>query len=97
MTPIWIDGQDRLGHHDHSLLTTFTSHLEAVGSGRLFGNARVAVASMGTTHALSMLMIRVALPRAHRIREGPHVAYATFYAGNWVRCMRLPILVVGSK
>jgi hypothetical protein len=30
MTPMRIDRQDRLGHHDHSLLTTFTSHLEAV-------------------------------------------------------------------
>ena len=30
MTPMRRGGQDRLGHHDHSCLTTFTSHLEAV-------------------------------------------------------------------
>jgi hypothetical protein len=39
MTPMRIGGQDRLGHHDHSLLTTFTSHLEAVGSRAWFGKA----------------------------------------------------------
>jgi hypothetical protein len=32
-------GQERLGHHDHSCRTTFTSHLEAVGSRPLFGTA----------------------------------------------------------
>src|SRR5262245_14920912 len=35
MTPMRIGGQDRLGHHDHSILTTFTSHLEAGGWTRL--------------------------------------------------------------
>ena len=35
MTPMRRGGQDRLGHHDHSCLTTFTSHLEAVGSSAL--------------------------------------------------------------
>jgi hypothetical protein len=39
MTPMRRGGQDRLGHHDHSCLTTFTSHLEAVGgSARLCKN-----------------------------------------------------------
>jgi hypothetical protein len=37
MTPMRGGGQDRLGHHDHSWLTTFTSHLEAVGCSRLLG------------------------------------------------------------
>jgi hypothetical protein len=40
MTPMRIDRQDRLGHHDHSLLTTFTSHLEAVSCKALFGIVR---------------------------------------------------------
>jgi hypothetical protein len=31
------------------------------------------------------------------IGQCPHVAQATLYAGNWVRCMRLPMLVLGSK
>ena len=30
MTPMRRGGQDRLGHQDHSCLTTFTSHLQAV-------------------------------------------------------------------
>jgi hypothetical protein len=32
-----IGGQDHLGHTGHSMLVTFTSHLEAVGCSRLFG------------------------------------------------------------
>src|SRR5919197_2055836 len=32
MTPMRRGGQESLGRHDHSCLTTFTSHLEAVGS-----------------------------------------------------------------
>ena len=39
MTPMRRGGQARLGHCDHSCLTTFTSHLEAVGSMPLFGDA----------------------------------------------------------
>jgi hypothetical protein len=31
MTPMRRGGQDRLGHHDHSCLATFTSHPQAVG------------------------------------------------------------------
>jgi hypothetical protein len=52
---------------------------------------------MDTAGALIMVTIGVALPRARRIWEGRRVAHATFYPGNWVRCIRLPMLVVGSK
>jgi hypothetical protein len=37
MTPMRRGGQDRLGHQDHSCLTTFTSHLEAVSSTPFIG------------------------------------------------------------
>ena len=37
MTPMRRGGQDRLGRYDHSFLTTFTSHLEAVSCSALFG------------------------------------------------------------
>ena len=40
MTPMRRGGQERLGHHDHSCLTTFTSHLEAVGSSATLGATR---------------------------------------------------------
>jgi hypothetical protein len=39
MTPMRRGGQDRLGQHDQSCLTTFTSHLEAVGCSAWFGAA----------------------------------------------------------
>ena len=38
MTPMRRGGQDHLGHRDHSLLTTFTSHLQAVGCKGLLGH-----------------------------------------------------------
>jgi hypothetical protein len=31
------------------------------------------------------------------IALGTHVAHETLYAGNWVRCIRLPMLVLISK
>ena len=45
MTPMRRGGQDRLGHHDHSCLTTFTSHLEAVGCSGLLGDFTLVCAS----------------------------------------------------
>ena len=44
-----------------------------------------------------MVTIGVALPHARLIRQGTQVAHVTLYAGNWVRCMRLPMLVLVSK
>jgi hypothetical protein len=35
--------------------------------------------------------------RGVRPRHGTAVAHEAIYAGNWVRCMRLPILVLVSK
>ena len=32
-----------------------------------------------------------------RPRYGMHITHETLYAGNWVRCMRLPMLVLVSK
>jgi hypothetical protein len=47
----------------------------------------VEVAAHGMAHA----------QRGEIHNHGTPVAHATIYAGNWVRCMRLPMLVLVSK